>query len=193
MIRDTTRAVVDLNAVGANVHALRSIISPETRLMAVVKADAYGHGCVRVSQTVLSNGADHLGVARIEEGIRLRKSGISASVLVFGHIAEPDLPALFEYELTPTAYSLAAARSISAVSSRFNKTIPIHVKVDTGMGRLGLSPENTLAPTTKKKRVDGTSSIILEISKLPGIKMEGIYTHFATADSPDCTNVAGAV
>jgi alanine racemase len=180
MTFQSTRAVIDLDAVAANVRALRAITTPRSRMMAVVKADAYGHGCTQVSRTALENGADCLAVARIEEGMGIRKAGIQAPVLIFGHIPDADLPDLFEYDLTPTVYSLPVAESISKVAGKKGKKIPVHVKVDTGMGRLGLYPDSPAA-----SRIDATTSLILKTSKLPGLHLEGIYTHFATADQAD--------
>jgi alanine racemase len=185
MTAQTTRAVIDPDAIAANLRALRSITNPGTRIMAVVKADAYGHGCIRVSETALSNGADCLGVARVEEGMKIRESGISVPILVFGEIPEPVLPDLVKYELTPTAYSLPYARAISQAASRLGKTIPVHVKVDTGMGRLGLLPDNISETSPPDRRAVETAALVLEMSKLPGLHLEGVYTHFAAADSAD--------
>lgn len=180
----STRAVIDLEAVAGNVRALRSITTPGARFMAVVKADAYGHGCIQVAETALANGADCLGVARIEEGRRLRSGGIAAPVLVFGHISGNELPDLVEYDLTATAFSVPSARAISKVADGLGKTIRIHAKVDTGMGRLGLFPETSRTSGETVNCLPELTSHILTISKLPGLDLEGIYTHFATADEP---------
>jgi alanine racemase len=185
MTTPSARAVIDLDAVAGNVRALRSITDPAARFMAVVKADAYGHGCVQISETALANGADALGVARIEEGIKIREAGLSAPILVFGHIQEHRLPHLIEYDLTPTVYSFPVARSISNIASDLGNTIPVHVKVDTGMGRMGLLSDGSTDPAAPFDRIGVTMSHILEISKLPGLHLEGIYTHFATSDSAD--------
>lgn len=185
MTSPLTRAVVDLDAVAGNLKALRSITNPHARIMAVVKANAYGHGCLQVSETVLSNGADCLGVARIEEGRRLRRGGVSSPILVFGHVNKPELPDLVHYDLTATAYSLPFARAISETAGRLGRTIRVHAKVDTGMGRLGLLPEVFPDSTLPAGRIDALSSDILAIARLPGLHLEGIYTHFATADRAD--------
>lgn len=177
-------AVVDLRAIAGNVRSLRSVTAASAMIMAVVKANAYGHGCVRVSETALASGADALGVARIQEAIRLREAGISAPVLVFGHIPNANLPDLINYDLTPTAYSLPFTRFISEVAVRLGKTVKVHVKVDTGMGRMGLQSEASAVPQTHIQRLKVLTSDILYISNLPGITLEGIYTHFATADKP---------
>ena len=178
-------AIIDLDAVCANLRALREATNPGARIMAVVKADAYGHGCIQISKTALSNGAEWLGVARIEEGRKLREAGISAPILVFGYIPEPDLPDLIEFDLTATAFSIQFAKSISEVAGRLGKTIRVHAKIDTGMGRLGLLPDANRIPGDTGRRLDALNADILKISKLPGLDLEGIYTHFATADGKD--------
>ena len=172
-----TNAVIDLGAVCANLRALRKATNPGARVMAVVKANAYGHGCIRVSKTALSNGADWLGVTHIEEGRCLRDAGISAPILVFGYIPEKDLPDLIEYDLTATAFSLPFAKSISNVAYSLGKTIRVHAKVDTGMGRIGLLPDIDDTQEDTGRRLQALNSDILKISGLPGLDLEGIYTH----------------
>jgi alanine racemase len=180
------RVVIDLDAIADNTRSLRKATSPDAKVMAVVKANGYGHGCSRVSETALSNGADALGVARIDEGVSLREAGISAPILVFGHIPEPDIPKLITHDLTATAYALPFARILSSDAVKYGKPIPIHVKVDTGMGRLGLLPDAGIGPEKTAKGIGTLVSRVLDISRLPGLHIEGIYTHFATADIPGC-------
>ena len=180
-----TTAVVDLGAIRTNLRALREVTNPEARVMAVVKANAYGHGGIHVSKTALSSGADWLGVAHIEEGRRLRDAGISAPILVFGYIPDQDLSDLIKYDLTATAFSLPFAKSISEVACRSGKTIRVHAKVDTGMGRLGFLPDANRTQEDTGRRLEALNSDILKISKLPGLDLEGIYTHFANADGKD--------
>jgi alanine racemase len=180
-----TTAFIDPDAVRANIRALLEITNPGARMMAVVKANAYGHGCVQVSKTALSSGADWLGVARVEEGRCLREAGISAPILVFGYITDSNLLDLIEYDLIATAFSLPFAKSISEIAKRSGKTIRVHAKVDTGMGRLGLLPDANRPPEDTGRCLEALNSDILSISKLPGLDLEGIYTHFATADGKD--------
>jgi len=180
-----TKAVVDLDAVAANVGALRGITHPEARLMAVVKADAYGHGSVRISKTVLANGADALGVARIEEGRSLREAGISAPILVFGYIPEPNIRDLIEYDMTATVYSLETALAMSEAAAKLGRTIQIHAKIDTGMGRLGYLPDGKRYPGDSGDRLNALVDDVVTIARLPGLYLEGIYMHFATADKSD--------
>jgi alanine racemase len=180
-----TKAIIDLDAVACNVRALREITNPNARLMAVVKANAYGHGSIRIAKTALENGADTLGVARIDEGRRLRETGISAPILVFGYIPEPDIRDLIEYDMTATVYSLETARDISEVSKKLGRTIRIHAKIDTGMGRLGYLPDAKWYSEDCGDELTVLVDDIVSISKMPGLFLEGIYTHFATADGSD--------
>ena len=185
MTEPPTRVVVDLEAIARNVQALRGITHPGARILAVVKANAYGHGCVRVSETALANGADALGVARIEEGRLLREAGISAPILIFGYTPEPDLPGLIKYDLTATIFSPSTGQAMSRVAMKLGRTIRAHVKIDTGMGRLGFLPDDMRYPGGCGDRLDALAADVSDISKLPGLDLEGIYTHFATADKSD--------
>ena len=134
-------AEVDLNAIGHNVRELRRITQPEARLMAVVKANAYGHGDVEVADRALQSGADALGVARINEGIQLRTAGFDAPVLIFGYTPPVLAEKLLEFDLTQSVWSLQTAEALSAAASGSKKSVRVHLKVDTGMGRLGLLPD----------------------------------------------------
>ena len=152
--------------------------------MAVVKANGYGHGAVEVASEALHNGALYLGVARINEAIPLREAGLSAPILIFGY-SPPDLaPILIDYELTQTVYSLSTARALSEQATRKGKKITVHLKVDSGMGRLGFLLEaiNTIPGDTP---LNNPVREIEAITRLAGLTVEGIFTHFATADSAD--------
>lgn len=129
---------MDLNAYAHNITELKRITDRGTRLMAVVKADGYGHGAVEVAREALKSGAQNLGVARINEAVQLREAGLQAPILIFGYTL-PDLAqTLIRYDLTQTVYSFAAANSLSELAARHSKKIKVHIKVDSGMGRLGL-------------------------------------------------------
>lgn len=180
-----TKAVIDIDAIAGNVNSLRRITNPNARLMAVVKADAYGHGSVRISETAIANGADALGVARIEEGLILRKAGISAPILVFGFIPGPNVRDLIENDMAATAFSMETARIMSESATKLGRTIRIHVKIDTGMGRLGYLPDTKRNPEDKGDYLNTVVDAIVSVAKLPGLYLEGIYTHFATADKSD--------
>ena len=179
-------AQIDLKAIAHNVGELRRITQPEARLMAVVKANGYGHGAIEVAQCALKNGAATLGVARIEEGIRIREAGIQAPILIFGYTLPERTADLLEYDLTQTVYTYASARVLSQTATSLKKKIKIHLKVDTGMGRLGLLPQNFQGDNSAALAADAIEET-LAIADLDGLELEGIFTHFATADSADKT------
>ena len=178
-------AEVDLEAIAHNVRELRRITDPGADLMAVVKADAYGHGVVEVTRKALENGADSLGVARIEEGIELRKAGFNESVLIFGYTPPALAHKLIGFDLTQTVWSFNTAQALSHVAVSSNKQIKVHLKIDTGMGRLGLLPDCRRPPATDQNLMGNAIREAESISSLAGLKLEGVYTHFATADSSD--------
>lgn len=178
MIRSTV-ARVDLGAVAANVGALRDYLAREPRngapvpsLIAVVKANAYGHGAERVALAIEAAGADTLACADIEEAVALRRAGVRAPILVFGALSISDLDGIFEYGLTPTITTPWAARAVQEAAARRGVVIEYHLKIDTGMHRLGFRDENlrwTLPP-------------VLASSHL---RLQAIYTHFASADDAE--------
>jgi alanine racemase len=180
-------AEIDLDAIGRNVREARRIADPGALVMAVVKADAYGHGAIRIARTVLADGADYLGVARAAEGIELRQAGIRAPILIFAPSSPQYTDQLISYDLTQTVCSLSMAEAYSDFAVRLGRSLKIQLKVDTGMGRLGLvafpgPSDQGLVPGKdffhKAKAIDA----------LPGLHTEGTYTHFASADSPDKTS-----
>jgi len=164
---------VDLAAIKNNIRAVRAIVRPQTEIMAVVKANAYGHGIEKIAFTLLDNGADRLGVATLGEGVSLRLSGIMAPVLVLGYVPGDQVDMAIKYHISQTVYSLNEALSISKKACENNKKATIHIKIDSGMGRIGFLP-------TQESVRD-----ICCICQLPGLYVEGIYTHFAKADYAD--------
>lgn len=173
-------AEIDLNAIAHNVRELRRVISPKARLMVAVKANAYGHGIIEVAKQALKSGADALGVARVGEGIHLREAGIDAPILVFGYTLPSEAARLYEFNLIQTVYSYETARALSDTASSLDIKINIHLKVDTGMGRLGLLPDSRRATPA-----DSAVEEVKSIEGLSNLKLEGIFTHFATADWSD--------
>jgi len=184
-------AEVDLSAIAHNTRELRRLVRSQTRLLAVVKANAYGHGAVPAARTALESGAQTLGVARPAEGIELREAGISAPVLIFGYSEPKIADTLLEYSLVPTVWSLAYGESLSAAAKQLGKTIDIHVKIDTGMGRLGIVPDCLQAGSADINSLEKSISELREIAGLPGLSLAGLYTHFAEADTGDEEGVAG--
>jgi alanine racemase len=178
-------AEIHLAAIAHNVRELRRITSPSARLMAVVKANGYGHGAVPVAICALQNGADALGVARIEEGIRLREAGIGAPILIFGYCHPDSAEALIDYDLTATVFSLQTATLLSGRATARGKFIRVHIKVDTGMGRIGLLPDALGIGPSATTPPEALCGEIAQIFRLPGLEVEGIYTHFACADTAD--------
>lgn len=173
-------AEIDLRAIDHNVRELRRITDPQACLMAVVKADGYGHGAVAVARTALAAGAGMLAVARIDEGIALRQAGLTAPILVFGPTSPAFADKLIEHDLIQSVTGLAAARSLDPIARRSGRTLPIHLKVDTGMGRLGLIPD-----ARRLDRALSAAAEVAAITRLEGLRLEGVYTHFAAADEND--------
>ena len=178
---------IDLNAISHNVRELRRITSSGSRFMAVVKADGYGHGAVEVALAALKNGADCLGVARIDEGLHLRRAGITAPILIMGYTPPKHSEAIVAHHLTQTVYTFEAAEALSEASARLQMKATVHIKVDTGMGRLGLLPDSPRISMLGKHLPGNAQRVIESISRLPHVEIEGIFTHFATADSQDKT------
>jgi len=168
-----TFAEINLDNFIFNLNQLKNKLSANTKLMAVIKANAYGHGALKISRVALNNGADFLGVALLEEAMELKEEGINAPILVFGYISPYDLEKAIERKIRQTVFSYQQALSISRAALNQNKEAFIHIKIDTGMRRIGFWPE--------RKSLEE----IEEIYRLPGIKVEGFYTHFACAEKED--------
>lgn len=172
MIDRPAWAEVDLSAVTRNVGYLKSLMSPGARLCAVVKADGYGHGAAAVSRAARTGGADRLAVAFAEEGIELRRQGITAPILILGYTGPEGARRAVGWGLDVTVLSADNARLVSDAAVSLGRKARVHLKVDTGMSRLGISPAE--AP-----------SAALEIAGLPGLELEGIFSHFAASDAAD--------
>jgi alanine racemase len=166
---------INCNALKNNVRQIKRFLSPDTEFMAVVKADAYGHGAVKVAEIALQNGANSLAIATLGEGIELRQSGISAPILILGAINTiEEIKAIARWQLEPTLSSPQQALLFSETIRSLNLTLPVHLKLDTGMSRLGINWE--LA----------TEFVQLLLS-LPNLKLQSIYSHLATADEIDAS------
>ena len=166
-------AEINLDNLAHNFAVIRERVPVGTAIMGIVKADAYGHGAVEVGAAMLECGADALGVAICEEGIQLREAGITAPILVMGFTPTPLLPNVVRLDLTQTVFSIEGARILSDIATRYNKRAAIHIKIDTGMSRLGFLPNQK------------TIQDICEIANDPHLFVQGIYTHFATSDQLD--------
>lgn len=163
---------IDLDALTGNIQALRRIVGPERQLFAVVKANGYGHGAAMIGPAALAAGADRLAVATLAEAVELRQSGVVAPILLLGHIPDHLGGKLLGWNLAATLFDGQTAQMWSATAAAAGQQIVVHVKVDTGMHRLGLAPE------------DG-AAFLAHLAHLPGLRVEGIYTHFSTADERD--------
>ncbi len=164
-----TFAEVNLENIKHNLKQFRRHVQPSARLMAVVKANGYGHGAVEAARTSLAAGADWLSVALVEEGIQLRQSGIAAPILLLGALSPNSLSAVFQYRLTPGIVDYATFAGLENEAIRQRKRIGVHVKLDTGMGRLGTRSEKGL-------------ELVRAVMESSWLDLQGIYTHFAAAD-----------
>lgn len=176
MVRSTV-ARVDLAALQHNFRTIREFLSAdapggEPGIIAVTKANAYGHGAERVALALEQAGATMLACADIEEGVVLRRAGVRVPVLVFGALSVSDLAGLFEFELTPTISTPSAARAVQAAATKACRAIGYHLKIDTGMNRLGF-------------RHDNLRRTVPELLASPNLRLEAVYTHFATAGEPN--------
>lgn len=179
MIRSTV-ARVDLAALKSNFAAIREFLSsggpssepPAPGIIAVVKANAYGHGAAAVALALEQAGATMLACADIEEGIVLRSAGVRVPILVFGALSVSDLDGLFEHALTPTISTPSAARAVQSAARKRQVTVGYHLKIDTGMNRLGF-------------RHDNLRRTLPELLSSENLRLEAVYTHFATADVPE--------
>jgi alanine racemase len=169
--RRSAWAEVDLGAVAHNVATLKALTPPGTLFMAVVKADGYGHGAQEVALAALAAGADRLGVATIDEGVRLRKAGVTAPIQLLGEPPVSSVAMLVRYGLRPALYSPEFAAALSHAGVAAGSAVPFHLKVNTGMNRIGVEWAEA-------------GAFAESLRGLPGIALEGVFTHFATADVP---------
>src|SRR5260221_12690257 len=192
MIRPTT-ARIDLDAIKSNFRRIVEFLRSESGsnpakagshesgagshasspgVIAVVKANAYGHGAGQVARALEDAGADLLACADIEEGAALRAAGVKAEILVFGALSVSDLDGLFDSRLTPTISTPGAARAVQAAAARYHQRLGYHLKIDTGMNRLGF-------------RFDNLRRTLPGLLSSPNLELDAVYTHFATADDVD--------
>ncbi len=169
---------INLDAIKTNFDALKKLLSPETKTMAIVKANAYGHGSMRVAKE-LEGRADYFAVAAMEEAMELRDSGIKTPILILAYTSPSQYETLINNNIAATIYSYEDAKMLSETALKLGKKAVVHIGVDTGMSRIGFSDS------------EESAEIIENISKLPYIEIEGIFTHFACADSKDKASALG--
>ncbi len=175
---------IDLDAFRNNMKEIKKILKPGTEIMAVVKADAYGHGGDRIAREAVMCGASYLAVARMNEAIRIRECGISVPVLLFDDCVSENTSRYIELNVRPTINTLAEAENFSHQASLSGKRLKVHIKIDTGMGRLGFIADGL----SFNNDISTLPELIKKISQLPYIEIEGIYSHFANADTKDKTH-----
>jgi alanine racemase len=170
---------VDLSVFGHNVRTLKNLIPTNTRFCAVVKANAYGHGGIRCAKTALENGASFLAVARISEAVAMRDAGITAPILLLGEALPEQVSFLATHGIRASVADIQSAKALSAAAQNLNTTLKIHIKLDTGMGRLGFLHPGVVPQSAGESAGIGLAG---EIAALKGLEVEGVYTHFAKAD-----------
>jgi len=166
-------AEINLDNLAHNMRETRRIVKKDTKVTAVIKADGYGHGAVCIAQTLLDNGANRFAVATLSEAIQLRASFPDIEILVLGYTPDELTEDILQNNIIQTVYSLRQAKFFSKTALSLNKKMTIHIKIDSGMNRLGMQESQE------------TIDSILQMSKLDGLYIEGIFTHFATADEID--------
>jgi alanine racemase len=163
---------ISLDALRHNLRLFRQLIPAHIEIMAVVKADAYGHGAVEVAKEVIEHGAGYLAVAFLDEALELRRAGITAPILVLGYTSKQGLALAIEYDITLNIYNLEILESLASLSSA-ERPVNIHIKIDSGMGRIGLHNEAEAI------------AFIEQALKFPHVIIEGLFTHYASADEAD--------
>ena len=166
-------AEINLDNLAHNMRETRRIVNKDTKITAVIKADGYGHGAISIGQTLLDNGANRFAVATLSEAIQLRSSFLDIEIMVLGYTPNDLVKDIISNNIIQTVYTIEQARLFSKVALELNQKMTIHIKIDSGMNRLGMQDN--------QKTIDS----ILEMSKLEGLIVEGIFTHFAMADEID--------
>ena len=171
-------AEISLSAIGHNIEEVRKRLAPGVRLLAVIKADAYGHGAVRVGK-YLEDRVDYFAVATLEEAVELRENGIRLPILILGYTSPSQYEDLVAFDITQTIYSRETAELLNREAANQGKRAGIHIALDTGMTRIGFQV------------TEEDADVIAAIGRLPHLKMEGLFTHFACADQKDKTYCSG--
>jgi alanine racemase len=166
-----TYAQIDLGAIAHNIAEIKKALKKGVKFMAVVKADGYGHGAIEVSKAAVASGVDYLSVASFMEAIQLREAGVSAPILILSESPLEFADDIVANGLTQTVYTMRLAEALSKAANSAGKTAKVHLKVDTGMGRIGAFPHEA-------------EGLLEKIKALPGVVVEGLFTHFAKADDP---------
>lgn len=169
VIAHPSRVEINLDAVASNARLIKARVGGDVSIMAVVKANGYGHGAPAVARTALQNGCDQLAVANMAEALELRKCGIDAPILILSCVPKDAIPIAIDLNFSLSVFDMAFAEQCLSSARRAGAKLKVHLKVDTGMGRLGVLPQSAAA-------------VCARLRDAVGIKLEGIFTHFATAD-----------
>ena len=165
-------AEINLSALRHNISAIKSRVADGAKFCAVVKADAYGHGAVAVAREAVAQGADYLAVAVLSEAVKLREAGFTTPILILGPTQPQEADVVVRYRITQAVFTVEQAAALAAAALRQHTHAKVHLAVDTGMGRIGVRPGNA-------------GAVAAAIAGLPGIWLEGMFSHFASADSKD--------
>ena len=165
-------AQIDLEAIRFNLKRFRKHLGPDVKILAAVKADGYGHGAVECARTALATGASMLGVSNVDEGITLRQNGIAAPILILSEPPKEVIPLILQYKLIPTVYNMDFVLALGETADAQGRVSPYHLKVDTGMNRVGI-------------HYSDAGDFLRSISFHRGLELQGVFTHFATADDVD--------
>jgi alanine racemase len=165
-------AEIDLSAIRRNIDGVKSLLAPTTKFCAVVKADGYGHGATAVAREAVAAGADYLAVAIVDEALSLRAAGFTQPILILGYTPPAQAPLVSGAALTQTIFNVEQAEALAAAGAADGRPVKVHLKIDSGMGRLGVPPGEA-------------ADFAARVAALPGLMTEGVFTHFATADSRD--------
>lgn len=168
-----TEAVIRLDALAHNIENIRSRLADNCRIMAVLKGDGYGHGLAGIYPTLKASGVDRFAVAIWEEGVMLRDAGCAEPILILGDTCDAMLDKVVEHRLIPTIFSVETAGKLNAIAKKAGICQPIHIKIDTGMSRIGFPAD------------DSCVEAVLQIAQMENLKIEGVFTHFSRADEPD--------
>ena len=173
-----TWAQINLDALDNNITQIKSVIDPSAKLCAVVKADCYGHGYEYTAQQMQESGADWFAVSNLAEALQMRKAGIDRPVLILGYTPPDKVRELVYNDISQAVYSLSYARALSENAALYGVTVNAHIKVDTGMSRIGFLYHDSVEDYPVIDEIE-------KVCSLPGINPEGIFTHFSSADCAD--------
>lgn len=176
MLPQRVYAEVNLDAICQNIQNAMKKVGPDTKIMAIIKTDAYGHGAVPIARALSEIGCYAFGVATVPEAVQLRKAGIENPILILGYVFPADYDALIENNIMHAVFQYETAKALSDKAVSLGKTVTIHIKLDTGMGRIGMQP------------TEESVQEIQRIAALPNLEINGIFTHFACADEKDKTS-----